>query len=160
MLKLTVSACIDAPVERVWAVLSDLAAIQHWAFAIQHSHCPGQQRGVGALRVCELKQAHIEETIIEWDEGRSFKYRGVGAPMLASATNLWKVEPHGNQTLVTSVAEATLKGGAFGRVLELLAKPMFSRLGAQSLASLKYYVEHGEPFEGRARDLKPAPIAC
>jgi hypothetical protein len=79
--------------------------------------------------------------------------------MLASATNLWKVEQHGNQTLVTSVAEATLKGGAFGRVLELLAKPMFSRLGAQSLASLKYYVEYGEPFEGRARGLKAAPIA-
>jgi hypothetical protein len=160
MLKLTASACIDAPVERVWAVLSDLAAIQHWVSAIQRSHCPGQQRGVGAFRVCELEQAQIEETIVEWDEGRSFKYRGVGAPLLASATNLWQVEPHGNQTLVTSVAEATLKGGAFGQVLEWLATPMFSRLGAQSLASLKYYVEHGVPFAGRARDLKPAPIAC
>jgi hypothetical protein len=73
MLKDTVSACIDAPVERVWAVLSDLTAIQHWVGAIQHSRCPGQQRGVGALRVCELKRARIEETIIEWDEGRSFR---------------------------------------------------------------------------------------
>jgi uncharacterized protein YndB with AHSA1/START domain len=158
--KLSASACIDAPVERVWTVLSDLPAIQHWVGAIRHSHCPGQQRGVGALRVCELKHAHVEETIVEWDEGRSFRYRGVGAPMLASATNLWQVESHGNQTLVTTIAEATLKGGVFGKVLESLAKPKFLRLGAQSLASLKYYVEHGAPFGGRARDLKPAPIAC
>jgi len=160
MLKLIASACIDAPVEHVWAVLSDLTTIQHWVGAIQHAYCPGQQRGVGAVRICELSQARIEETIVEWNEGRSFKYRGVGAPMLASATNLWSVEAHGAQTLVTSVAEATIKGTVLGQALELIAKPMFARLGGQSLASLKYYVEHGEPFPGRARDLAPAPGAC
>lgn len=160
MLKLTASACINAPVERVWAVLSDLAAIQYWVGAIQHAYCPAQTRGVGAVRVCELRQARIEETIIEWDEGRALKYRGMGAPMLASASNEWSVQAHGSQTLVTSIAEVTLKGGALGRALELLAKPMFARLGAQSLASLKYYVEHGEPFRGHARGLRPAPAAC
>ena len=60
------------------------------------------------MRVCELKQVRIEETIVEWDEGRSFKYRGLGAPMMASATNLWTVEPHGEQTLVTTTAEVTM----------------------------------------------------
>jgi uncharacterized protein YndB with AHSA1/START domain len=160
MIKLVGSACIDAPVEQVWAVLSDLAAIQHWVGPIRRAYCPAERRGVGAMRVCELDQARIEETIIEWDEGRSFTYRGVGAPMLASAANRWSVEPHGDQTLVTTVAEATLKGGPFGRVLELLAKPMFTRFGRQTLASLKYYVEHGEPFLGRARDLARAPAGC
>lgn len=53
-----------------------------------------------------------------------------------------------------------MKGGALGKLLEFLARPMFERLGAQSLASLKYYVEHGEPFPGRTRDLTPAPSAC
>lgn len=160
MLKLTATACIDAPVQAVWAVLSDLDAIHVWVKAIQHSYCPAQDRGVGAVRVCELKQARIEETIVEWDEGRSFKYRGVGAPMMASASNLWSVEAHGEQTLVTTTAEATMKGGPVGVLLELLAKPLFERLGAQSLASLKYYVEHGSPFPGRARDLALAPAGC
>lgn len=160
MLKLIASACIDAPVERVWGVLSDLAAIRHWVGAIQHAYCPGAHRGVGAVRVCELGKARVEETIVEWDEGRGFKYRGVGAPMLSSASNAWTVAAHGDQTLVTSIAEATLKGGALGQALELLAKPMFTRLGRQSLASLKYYVEHGEPYPGHARDLSPAPHAC
>ena len=112
------------------------------------------------MRVCELRQGRIEETIIEWNEGQSFMYRGRGAPMLASATNLWSVEARGEQTLVTSVAEATIKGGVLGRALEVLMKPMFTRLGARSLASLKYYIEHGEPFRGRARDLAAAPSFC
>jgi uncharacterized membrane protein len=160
MLKLSATACIDAPVDEVWAVLSDLAAIHIWVSAIERSYCPAQARGVGAMRVCELKQARIEETIVAWEEGRSFKYRGVGAPMMSSATNLWSVEPHGAQTLITSTAEVTMKGGPLGRLLELLFKSLFSRLGSQSLASLKHYVEHGKPFVGRSRDLVPAPAAC
>jgi hypothetical protein len=80
--------------------------------------------------------------------------------MMASATNLWKVEAHGEQTLVTTIAEATMKGGPVGALLELLAKPLLERLGAQSLASLKYYVEHGSAFPGKARDLVLAPAGC
>jgi carbon monoxide dehydrogenase subunit G len=160
MLKMTSSACIDAPPSAVWAVLSDLEAIHLWVESIRRSYCPAQNRGVGALRVCELKQATIRETIIEWTEGRSFKYRGEGAPMMESATNLWTVVPHGNQTLVTSSAEVKVKGGFFGRLLEPLMKPVFRRLGAQSLAALKYLVEHGQPFSGHAQDLPPAPSLC
>jgi hypothetical protein len=129
--------------------------------AIKHAHCPAQRRGVGASRVCELKQATILETIIEWDEGRSFRYRGEGAPMMKTATNLWKVEAHGpTQTLVTSVADAELKGGAFGRLLEPLAGMVFKRLGARSLASLKYLVENGHPFAGSPGALPLAPSTC
>jgi hypothetical protein len=57
MLKLGATACIDAPVNDVWAVLSDLGAIHVWVRAIERSYCPARERGVGATRVCELKQA-------------------------------------------------------------------------------------------------------
>jgi hypothetical protein len=158
---MTMSACIDAPVAKVWAVLSDLEAIHLWVPAILRSYCPEQSRGVGAMRVCELAQATLRETIIEWDEGRSFKYRGEGAPMLATATNLWACAPHGSeQTLVTSTAEAVIKGGVFGRALEPLFRPIFTRMGARSLSSLKYLVEHGEPFTGAQRDLPAAAALC
>jgi hypothetical protein len=112
------------------------------------------------VRLCELSQGSIRETIVEWDEGRSFAYRGEGAPMLESATNRWSVEERGSQTLVTSSAEATLAGGVFGRLLEPLMTIMFRRMGAQSLASLKYLVEHGEPYTGPLRDLMPIPASC
>jgi hypothetical protein len=157
---MTRSVCIDAPASAVWAVLSDLASIHVWVESIRHSHCPGQDRGVGAVRLCELKQGIVRETILEWDEGRSFTYRGEGAPMMEYATNRWAVEPRGAQALVTSTAEVVLKGGVFGRLLEPLVKIMASRLGTHSLASLKYLVEHGRPYGGAGRRPAAAPSAC
>lgn len=161
MIKMTATVCIDAPVAKVWAVLSELEAVPRWVPAIKHAHCPAQRRGVGASRVCELKQATIVETIVEWEEGRSFGYRAEDAPMMKSATNLWAVEAHGAaQTLVTSTAEVELKGGVFGRLLEPLAGLVFKRLGANSLASLKYLVENGHPYGEPAKDLPLAAAAC
>ena len=52
MVKMTASVCIEAPAAAVWAVLSQLESIHLWVKAIQHSYCPEQSRGVGALRVC------------------------------------------------------------------------------------------------------------
>lgn len=154
-MKLDSTVCIDAPPSQVWAVLSNLEGIHLWVRAIRHSYCPGQSRGVGALRVCELKQATIRETIVQWDEGRSFTYRGEGAPMMRSATNTWAVSEHEGKTLVTSTAEVELKGGVFGLLLTPLVRAMSRHLGAQSLASLKFLVEHGVPY----RDSTPLPVA-
>jgi hypothetical protein len=97
---------------------------------------------------------------VAWDEGRSFQYRGEGAPMLKHATNVWTVEQHGDQTLVISEAEVVLKGGLLGVLLHPLMRLAFTRLGARSMASLKYYVEHGQPFSGPSRELAPAPAVC
>ena len=160
MITMTASVCIDAPVAEVWAVLADLEAIPRWVPAIKRAHCPAERSGVGASRVCELNQATILETVVDWEEGRSFRYRGEGAPMMKTATNLWEVEARGAQTLVTSTAEAELKGGLFGRLLEPLAGVVFRRLGANSLASLKYLVEHGHPYEGPSHKLLPIQSAC
>lgn len=124
MLKLSSSVCIEAPVEEVWALLSDLAAIHLWVEAITRSYCPAQSRGVGARRICELKQMKIEETILDWQEGRSFTYEGIGAPMLKRVRNTWSVAPQGSQTLVTSVAEAELKGGVLGRMIQPILRPL------------------------------------
>lgn len=112
------------------------------------------------MRVCELKQVTIQETIIEWDEGRSFTYRGDGLPLTRSATNSWTLESHGEQTLVSSSAALELKGGIFGRLLAPLMKPMFTRMGAQTLAALKYFCEQGHPYRGRVRDLPFGPTFC
>jgi carbon monoxide dehydrogenase subunit G len=160
MLNLTATVCIEAPAENVWRVLSSLESIELWVAAIEHSYCPGQSRGVGAMRVCELKQMTIRETIVEWEEGKSFCYRGEGAPLMAQALNRWSITAQGSQTLVTSEAEVIVKGGFFGRLLEPLMRPMMQRLGARSLASLKYFVEHGQPYVGHARDLPAAVALC
>jgi carbon monoxide dehydrogenase subunit G len=158
-MKMTATVCIEAPPDRVWAVLSKLEDIHLWVRSIRHSYCPGQSRGVGALRVCELSQATVRETIVAWEEGRSFTYSGEGAPMMKRATNTWSVSEHEGKTLVTSVAEVELKGGPFGVLFAPLVRIVATRLGAQSLASLKYLVERGEPYLSDVR-LPVAPATC
>ena len=115
---------------------------------------------MGAVRLCELQQGTIRETIVHWEEGKSFKYRGEGTPMMKQATNHWSVQAHGTQTIVTTTAEVELKGGIFGVSLQPLVRMMASRMGARSLSSLKYLVEHGEPYRGNPRRLAPAPATC
>ena len=80
MLRITSSVCIEAPAAVVWERLADLESVHLWVNAIRTSQCPTTSRGVGAVRVCEVPGATVRETIVEWTEGRSFKYRGEGAP--------------------------------------------------------------------------------
>lgn len=77
--------------------------------------------------------------------------------MMKDTTNRWSIEPRGGQTLVTSTATVVIKGGIFGRALEPRIRSVATRAGAQSLASLKYLVEHGEPrFVSSRLLLRPA----
>jgi uncharacterized protein YndB with AHSA1/START domain len=141
MIQVTSSVTIDAPPIAVWAVLSDLESIHHWVDEIEHAHCPGKARGVGAVRVCQMKGATTRETIVEWDEGSSFRYRIESAPLIKAATNRWAIEPRGAQTVVTSSVVITLKGGRLGQLLDPLVAVIFERMGLRSLARLKSLVE-------------------
>lgn len=160
MIRMETSVCIAAPAPAVWAVVSDLASVHLWVDAVKQAHCQGLSRGVGARRVCELRTATIRETIVEWTEGESFRYRVDGAPLMKSGTNFWTVTPHGQDTLVTSTAEVELRGGAVGSVLEAMLSGVFRRMGNHSLACLKYLIEHGEPYRGSVRKLLPLPANC
>lgn len=162
MLKVSRSVCIDAPSAAVWKVLSELDSIHLWVEPIRHSYCEGStRRGPDAVRVCELgADVRVRETIVEWVEGRSFTYEGEGAPLTKRAVNRWTVEDRGAQSLVTTTAEVVLKGGIFGRLLEVLFAAVAGRMGSRSLASLKFYVENGTPYAGKARDLLPSPAVC
>jgi len=162
MFKASRSVCIDAPAAAVWKVLSALDSIHLWVEPIRHSYCEGStRRGPDAVRVCELgANLRVRETIVDWIEGSSFAYEGEGAPLTRRAVNRWTVEDRGAQSLVTTTAEVVLKGGIFGRVLEPLFATVAGRMGSRSLASLKFYVENGTPYAGKARDLPPIPAVC
>lgn len=159
MLRMKTTVCIEAPAERVWEYLSTVENIGDWVPAILSARCEtGTRRGAGTVRVCKLEKFTVREEFLEWDEGRSFKYRGTGAPMIEWATNRWTVEAVGNKTLVTSEAELKVKGGLLGRLLEPLVY-LAARLGLpNSLAPLKHYCETGQSFTGNPRHL-PVPDA-
>jgi carbon monoxide dehydrogenase subunit G len=162
VLRMSGSVCVDAQVERVWAALSDLGSIHTWSPTIRQSYCVGpQSRGVDTVRVCELGgNVAVTETMTEWREGESFTYVGTGVPLVRRARNHWRVEAQGARTLVTTVAEVELRGGLAGRLLEPAMRIMSRRMGQASLASFKYLVEHGTPYEGKATRLLPVPSGC
>ncbi len=163
MLTLSDSVCIDAPVEATWGVLARLTDIEYWSEAVVASRCEGPlSRGVGAERTCDLKGGiTIVERWTAWDDGRSFSYQGVGLPLVAHAENTWTVEAEGGQTLLRTEARVTMKWGLIGReLLEPLVAVQSKRLSRHSLASIKYFVEHGVPAPVPHKLLPLAAASC
>jgi ligand-binding SRPBCC domain-containing protein len=162
MIRISAAACIEAPTETVWAQLAKLEDVQLWAEAVVHASCEGAlSQGVGAERICKLTSNHtIKEYWVAWEEGRGFTYEASGIPLIKRAANQWTVIPHGDQTLLRSEAELEIKGGIFGILLEPIIGPLMRRMAPNALASFKYLVEHGHPYEGKASELPRPPITC
>ena len=161
-MKMMGTACIDAPVERVWQVLADVENIDLWVDPIQSAECVGgRTTGVGTRRVCHLQGGiTVEEEWTDWDEGVSYTYVASGAPLMKSASNRWSVKPENGKTLLTTESVVVLKGGLFGKLLEPLVRLMSARVGADSLAAFKFLVETGRPFEGKKSALPRVSAVC
>jgi carbon monoxide dehydrogenase subunit G len=136
MVTVETSVCIDAPVNEVWALLARLEDIRLWSEAVTDAICDGPiTEGVGARRTCLLRGGvTISERWVQWDEGHSFTYEGMGIPGVVSARNSWSVAPVGSRTQLRSRAEVQLKGGRLGRLLERLVSRQIRRVGTQTLA--------------------------
>lgn len=162
MLKMHVTACIEAPAKKTWETLADIENIPLWAESVLTAHCPGgSKRGKGAERVCQLKgNIDIREKWVEWDEGKSYTYLGYDLPLVKAARNKWSVSEVDGKTLLTSESEVTLKGGIFGVLLEPLMLLAGKRMAANSLAALKYLVENGRPYEGKHSLLPRVASTC
>ncbi len=162
MLRMKGTACIDATPEATWNVLADIENIQLWSETVLSSACTGSQRaGVGAERTCQIgKKVTITERWVAWQEGESYTYEGFNLPLVKSAKNTWSVKEENGKTLLTTESEVVLKGGVLGKLLEPLMKWVSRKMGSNALASLKYYVENGKPFEGKHSLLPRAAISC
>lgn len=162
MHRMSISACVEAPAEVVWAHLSRLDQIHVWTDLIHDSHMTGACRsGVGAQRTCELGHGRRNhERVIAWHEGHSFTYESTDAPMMRLARNTWSVTPMGGRSLVRSDAEMEFRGGLLGRILGWVLVPVLARLLPNPLTKFKFWVENGRPFEGKASMLPAPPALC
>lgn len=97
------SATVDASPERVWALLSDFAAISHWAPNVDHSSMMTDQvDGVGAVRRIQTAGATVLETVESWKPGLELAYRITGLPpVIKELTNTWHIEPAATGTHVS-----------------------------------------------------------
>ncbi|MFK5894764.1 MAG: SRPBCC family protein [Pseudomonadota bacterium] len=161
-MKLRMSACIEAKKDQVWKVLSDISNVNLWVDPIISANCEGNiKHGVGTIRTCKLKgNMTIREKWVEWDEGNSFTYHAEETSFFKSAKNKWTVKSEKQKTLVITESEVTLQGGIFGKIFEPLMYLVSKKMGAESLAALKYLVETGKPFKRKFSKLPRVQIGC
>src|SRR5262245_61730331 len=73
MIVTTLHHSIDAPCppERVWAVLADLVAVEHYNPTVSAARFRGTRRsGVGAERECDLRpNGRVVERVTTWEDG-------------------------------------------------------------------------------------------
>jgi len=135
------------PPERVWALLSDLEAVQRYNPTVRAAAIAGELRtGVGAERVCELvPNGRVVERVTHWEDGRA-----VGLEVAESDWPIhfmrWvtRVEPSGSTTRITQELEYEVKLGPLGWLLDhLVMRRKLTATLDQVFASLVKHAEAG-----------------
>jgi hypothetical protein len=111
----------NCPPERVWALLSDLEAVQRYNPGVRAATIRGARRtGVGAERACELvPKGRVVERVTHWEDGRA-----VGLEVTESDWPIhfmrWvtRLESAGATTRITQSLEYKLKFGPVGWLLD------------------------------------------
>jgi Polyketide cyclase / dehydrase and lipid transport len=141
------------PPERVWALLGDLEAVQHYNPSVRRAAIEGAGRtGVGARRLCELEpKGRVVERVTHWEEGRA-----VG---LELDEHNWpvdfmrwvtRIEPHRGGTRITQSLEYQVKFGPLGWLLDRMV--MKRKLTENLDAVFASLARHAE---GSASDPRP-----
>ncbi|TMB02996.1 MAG: SRPBCC family protein [Deltaproteobacteria bacterium] len=135
----------NCPPEKVWALLSDLEAVQRYNPTVRTATVRGARRtGVGAERACELvPKGRVVERVTHWEDGRA-----VGLEVAESDWPIhfmrWvtRLEPAGATTRITQSLEYKVKFGPVGWLLDnLVMKRKLTSTLDEVFASL---VKHAE----------------
>lgn len=113
------SLTIAAPPERVWNVLTDFAAYPSWTRIISRGRAELREGATFRFRIKleATPELRFVARIVRCRPGREFAWRG-GAPLipaLAWGEHSFRLEPHGDGTLLTH-------GEQFGGLLGLLVR--------------------------------------
>jgi ligand-binding SRPBCC domain-containing protein len=138
---------IEAPPEKVWAVLSRLDALHEFDPGVERSQLRSKHReGIGADRHCDLRTGGwFRERVTVWDPPRAieFELHECTLPVL----KLWHhytLVADGKGTRVDQRQEYQLKYGPIGKMLDALVVRRKWDAGIKSFfAGLKRHVENG-----------------
>jgi uncharacterized membrane protein len=136
---------IDAPRERVWALLADLEGVAAWAPNIVECRLLSRVRqGVGAARrVRHATGIVLDEEVVAWDEcsGYTYEIRGRLGP-LRELRESWTVAPAPSSCVASATIRYDLRFGMLGRVVDrLLLRLLLRRQMSLGLSGLKRHAE-------------------
>ena len=117
---------INAPREQVWDILADLGGVKNYNPSVTESYeLPGEKKRIGAARHCDLKPfGSIQETAIQWDEGRSYTlliHDGEKVPPFRKTTGKLAVRSNGSGAVASMTLEYDLKSGPLGKQQQMLS---------------------------------------
>lgn len=145
-MRVAVETHIEAPIERVWEVLTDWEAQPRWMADARAVEVVGERReGVGTQLRCPTELAfglvivdHLE--VVEWEPPRLLGVRHTGPIIHGVAAFELTSTPHGTHLRWWEEIDPPL--GPVGALGGLAAEPLVRRLFHRSLAGLKRVVEH------------------
>ena len=145
MSSFTTKIRIDAPVDRVWAVLSDIGAIHQWNPGVVSSHViTDAAKGIGAGRHCDLGgKNYLKEEVVEWEVGKRLTMRITDTNLPFKAADIhFTLYPNGNSTVVTVSPHYEIKFGLLGRALDqVYIRSSYAKGMRALLLGLKHHVE-------------------
>ncbi len=155
---LTYHIHIDAPKDVVWQKIADFGNVSNLSPGIKKSYLTSETtHGVGATRHCDLALygSTVDERIVEWTEGESFRidiYESSRLPMIKTSGGSFLVEEDDTGTRLTGSLHYTLKYGPIGSIFEALAlRKQLSKEWKIFLAGTKKHIESGTLIDRETR---------
>ena len=135
---------INAPAEKVWAILSDIGSIYEWNPGVIKSYKTSENDGLGSSRHCDLKgKSYLKETVVNWilNEAITMRITETDLPF-QSADIRFTLKKESDDTRVYVSPAYKLKYGILGEILDKLFVYKTYRKGMQALLKgLKKKVE-------------------
>ncbi|MCH8303851.1 MAG: SRPBCC family protein [Candidatus Marinimicrobia bacterium] len=147
MIKITKEVEINAPKAKVWSVLADIGAVEKYNPVVTKSYSTSENKqGLGASRHCDLlPMGSVEEKIIEWDEGESYKieiFEGKAIPF--KGTGKFELTENGKSTNVKMTFEPDMGNGIFGKIMGFMMKEKMNKMITGVVIGLKHHLETDE----------------
>lgn len=153
MTRLSSEIRIDAPKEKVWAVLADLGAVSAWNPTITNSYYISESKdGVGASRHCDLPDGgFVKERATAWTPGEAFTLNIYeGTTPFENGYGSFEVKDDGQGAVVNFTLEFDPKPDA-PVPPEQVERLFKEQVIPAVIAGLKRYVETGQPMPMPAR---------
>ena len=137
---------INAPMEKIWSILTDLEQVGNYnPLVTSVKYISSNKTGIGSSRECTFKPkggAKERVTAIEPMKSISMEMFESDWPLkYMKWTNT--LDEQNGQTIMTTVTDFKMKFGILGSVMEaLVMKPKFNKVLDELFESLKKYAEN------------------
>lgn len=143
---------IEAPSDRVWAMLADFGGVADWAPYMRTSHLIGDQdTGIGMRR--GMRHAwgfRLEEVVTQWHHEKGFAFDVLKAPFpMKDVKEVWVLGTQNGHTLVETQVRYAMYLGFVGRFLDwFLVRFIVRREMRVGLSGLKQCAEKAAAGSG------------